>query len=176
MVCPRPSPRGLLAPSPGLRGPTWSPAQNSLPRPELRPRIRGPGPLLGTPGFGDAHHHLLHQPTPSPALSRSASSSKTPPTQLELVVAPGVLSAPAVTSVRDHLLPCRGPRCGEGVHPAGHWSAAQGWEEGPGKDAGRHLSTGPALTPHPPASRQMEKLPSPHLLPCPPTTSPDPED
>lgn len=68
---PSPLPRGLLAPSLGLRGPTWSPAPNSLPRPELRPHVRELGPLLGTHGLGDAHHHLLHQPTPSPALSRS---------------------------------------------------------------------------------------------------------
>ena len=179
MVCPRAaSPLHPPSSQPGAQGPcllsTWSPTPNPLPRPELRPWVRGPGPLPGTCELGDTRHPL-HQPTASPALSRSTSSSKTPPTQLERMVCTRVLSAPGLTSVRDHLLPGQGPPVWGGGPSCWVPESSTGLGRRP-REGCREAPEHRTCSDTPPASGWTESLPSPHLLPCTPTTSPDPED
>ena len=190
MVCPwhtadLGSPAQSLPPYPpgsqaSIRGPhllpTSFPTPNTLHRPEAPAMHRRASTLT-------RHPWAWRCPPPPPSSANPlplprldpASSLKTTPTQLKLVVSTGGLSASALTSVRDYLLPARGllrrdggPSCSV---PKPNMGLGTRHRKGC-RWAPKHTTC--SYTPL--ASRQMESLPSAHFLPCSTTTSPAPEE
>ena len=162
-----PLPRTLLAPSPGLRGPAFSPPglphQTPCPGRSSGHGSEGQGPCqapvsLGTPAITS----FTSQQPPLPCLDPRPPQRRPRPS-LKGWSLPGslVLQLSALRWSGTTSCLAKGPRCGAGAHPAGCRSPARGWEEGPGKDAERHLSTGPALTlPQPLDGRRAFLLPT----------------